>query len=249
MTITTQSFTQINVGGSPNDGTGESLRTAFVKVNDNYSNIETIGFSTGNIDASGTLQCDTVLAYTLVQIGNTAPQPFPNALINAITSYDGYSQFNIQNTYLAGTNTSADVIVTGDKGTDTTFYVDLGMNGSNYDNTSPYNSVCTSTGKADGYLYVQGNVAGPGEIGGNLTIGVTTSGRYINFIAGGSNSSDVVAQFTPTAINFNANVVLPSKSPATSSSAGTVGQVAFDSGNIYICVAANTWKRAALSSF
>ena len=37
--------------------------------------------------------------------------------------------------------------------------------------------------------------------------------------------------------------------PATSSSAGVKGQFAFDSSYVYICVANNTWKRAALSTW
>lgn len=34
-----------------------------------------------------------------------------------------------------------------------------------------------------------------------------------------------------------------------SSATGTAGQIVWDSGNIYICVATNTWKRATLSSY
>jgi hypothetical protein len=37
--------------------------------------------------------------------------------------------------------------------------------------------------------------------------------------------------------------------PPTSGSSGTAGQIVWNSGNIYICVATNTWKRATLSSF
>jgi hypothetical protein len=37
--------------------------------------------------------------------------------------------------------------------------------------------------------------------------------------------------------------------PATSSSTGTAGQVAYDSSYMYICVSANTWKRISLSAF
>ena len=36
MTISTQSFLSINVGTTANDGTGDDLRTAFIKVNDNF---------------------------------------------------------------------------------------------------------------------------------------------------------------------------------------------------------------------
>lgn len=37
--------------------------------------------------------------------------------------------------------------------------------------------------------------------------------------------------------------------PAKSSSPGAVGSVAYDSGFLYVCVAANTWKRVALGTF
>jgi hypothetical protein len=44
-------------------------------------------------------------------------------------------------------------------------------------------------------------------------------------------------------------VNLPSQPPANAGSAGVVGDVAWDSGFIYICVANNTWKRAAISTW
>ena len=37
--------------------------------------------------------------------------------------------------------------------------------------------------------------------------------------------------------------------PANAASTGTAGQIAFDSNYIYYCVATNTWKRAALSTW
>jgi len=37
--------------------------------------------------------------------------------------------------------------------------------------------------------------------------------------------------------------------PATATSKGTAGQVAYDSGFLYVCVGPSTWKRVALSTF
>jgi len=37
--------------------------------------------------------------------------------------------------------------------------------------------------------------------------------------------------------------------PATSSSTGTTGQISWDSQYVYVCIATNTWKRAALSTW
>lgn len=37
--------------------------------------------------------------------------------------------------------------------------------------------------------------------------------------------------------------------PATSTSTGTVGQIAWDASHLYVCVASNSWRRVALSTF
>lgn len=60
--------------------------------------------------------------------------------------------------------------------------------------------------------------------------------------------------------NFFANVacnvaitgsklVIPTDTPANSSANGTTGTIAWDASYVYICVANNTWKRTALSSW
>lgn len=37
--------------------------------------------------------------------------------------------------------------------------------------------------------------------------------------------------------------------PASASAAGRAGQIAYDSGYVYVCTATDTWKRAALSAW
>jgi hypothetical protein len=49
---------------------------------------------------------------------------------------------------------------------------------------------------------------------------------------------------------FTQNLILVGgNAPSTSSSPGTAGQIAWDATHIYVCVAANTWLRATLSTF
>ena len=64
MTISTQAFTAVLTGTSANDGTGDKLRNAFIKVNNNFSNISDIGFDAGNISVQGALVLDNSLAPT-----------------------------------------------------------------------------------------------------------------------------------------------------------------------------------------
>ena len=68
MTISTETFISVNPGTSANDGTGDNLRTAFVKVNQNFANISDIGFDAGNIIVSGNI----VLAGAAAPSGNSS---------------------------------------------------------------------------------------------------------------------------------------------------------------------------------
>lgn len=58
MTISTEQFNVVNVGTTANDGTGDSLRAAFVKINDNFANISDIGFDAANINVSGSVEAE-----------------------------------------------------------------------------------------------------------------------------------------------------------------------------------------------
>lgn len=48
---------------------------------------------------------------------------------------------------------------------------------------------------------------------------------------------------------FAANLIISNTVPATASSNGVAGIIARDTNYIYVCVANNTWKRAALSTW
>lgn len=37
--------------------------------------------------------------------------------------------------------------------------------------------------------------------------------------------------------------------PASASATGTAGQIAYDSGFLYVCTATNTWKRVAIATW
>ena len=49
-------------------------------------------------------------------------------------------------------------------------------------------------------------------------------------------------------VGRNLQTASPS-APQTSGASGTPNQIAYDQNYIYVCVGANTWKRAALSAF
>lgn len=106
--------------------------------------------------------------------------PLPNLIAQFTGNVSSYVQVNAQNIDEHG---SADYVVTADVGTDTTFYVDLGIHGSQITEGTIF--------PLDGYLYVQGNTS---QLGGNLIIGTTsdTPGIQTRIVAGGYEESNVV---------------------------------------------------------
>lgn len=57
---------------------------------------------------------------------------------------------------------------------------------------------------------------------------------------------------TRKAINANFQAVdgiLPTATPASAGATGTAGQVCWDANYVYVCVSANTWKRAAIATW
>tara|TARA_B100001093_G_scaffold290774_1_gene277654 strand:+ start:4558 stop:4980 length:423 start_codon:yes stop_codon:yes gene_type:complete len=59
-----------------------------------------------------------------------------------------------------------------------------------------------------------------------------------------------------TGVEWTSDVVIPgtfristSSTPASASASGTAGQISWDANYIYVCISANTWKRAAISTW
>ena len=80
--------------------------------------------------------------------------------------------------------------------------------------------------------------------------GQTSIGTIIQ--SGGSNAvivsaSDQSATFAGAATIAGTVIHTLSATPATSTATGTVGTISWDSSYIYICTAANTWKRVAIA--
>jgi len=169
------------------------------RLNSNTSNTLLIGVDVGS-DITGQLTA-TALAAALylnnvLNVGNNSSF-LPNTIAQFAGTSNNYVQINLEN--INNDYGTADYIVTANTGTDTSYYVDLGFANKNYNPSSPYNSLGTALNALDAYLYAQGG-AGPG---GNLVIGTTSTGTKINFIAGGSNSSNIIGYIDSTGIHFN----------------------------------------------
>jgi translation initiation factor 6 (eIF-6) len=147
----------INIGTTANDGTGDPIRTAMTKVNNNFSEFYSVfapSVSTNNVTVANNITVtanvisNNLYANTKLQIGSQAGYNFGSAAVIEIdASQNSYVQAVIQNAN-SGVQASSDLVVTADTGNDTFGYVDLGINSSTYSNAS-----YGISGPLDAYLY------------------------------------------------------------------------------------------------
>ncbi len=136
---------------------------------------------TGALQANGGASFGgNVYANGVAYFGNATAIELTHPLIVATTTANTYAQIQIQNQSTGGA-ASSDFIATADDGTDTTRYIDMGINGSGWNQ-----STWTISGPRDGYLYTSGV---------NLTIGTDTVGKTLKIHTGGLLAACVVATF------------------------------------------------------
>jgi len=108
-------------------------------------------------------------------------------VINAKATNTGTTQINVQNGS-NGTSASSDMVATADTGTDSTNYVDMGINSSTYSDAG-----YTIGGPLSSYLYSNG---------GDLAIGTQTASKVIKFHTGGTLAANLRATISDTGFNL-----------------------------------------------
>lgn len=151
-------------------------------LNANTSNTLFVGVDipsgvTGKFTA--TQLAERLYANNVLNVGNNSVV-LPNVVAQFAGNSASYLQINFENNNANGT---ADYVATADVGTDTTYYIDTGINNSNY-----------GEGALDGYVIVAGD--GENDPGGNLMIGTITSNKRIEFVIGGTDEANVVARIS-----------------------------------------------------
>jgi hypothetical protein len=188
--------------------TGET-QTFTVTANSTSANtVSTIVFrdDAGNFSA-GTVAATSVTAtYSYAKLANiegalnvyqtgTTFTPFLPSLGRFVTDVNNYSQVYNQNKN-NGTEASADFVVYNDLGTGTAYYLDMGINSSNYSSATyplfPANS---------SYLLAGGGSGTPGEVA-HLYLGAGSTSSDLVFFAGGLETSHVRAAIHGDTGNF-----------------------------------------------
>lgn len=107
-------------------------------------------------------------------------------------TFNGYEQFVLQN-FSNGTDASTDLVIGNDSATDSTNYLNLGINSTGYTTNFFGNA-------RDGYLYVTGSASGQG----NLILGTGQANTRVRISVGGGGSSNIVCDFDANGINLPA---------------------------------------------
>ena len=148
-----------------------SGKTAFV-----VSGVGSVGIGTDNP------------IYPLTVATNIVPSPnLSNVIADFTTSTNSFSQINTRNAS-NGVNASTDIIATANNGTDTTNFIDLGINNSGYSFVG-----WTINGPLDGYLYTSDT---------NLSIGAAQLNRYVSLFAGGTLASNEKLRANTTGVGI-----------------------------------------------
>lgn len=168
-------------------------------LNSNTSNVVIVATDyqsgiSGKISA--TVLANGLYANNVLNVGNNAVV-LPNTIAQFAGSSESYVQVNLLNSDNGG---SADYVATANTGNDTTYFIDVGYANESFVPGSEYNSLGNSIFPLDGYVYVQGK---QGDVGGNLTIGTTTTGTELKIIVGGGTTENVITKLSETAITLN----------------------------------------------
>lgn len=195
--------------------TGALVVNGGVGVNGNINLSGNINILSGNINiqeftgSTGNFYGDITTGFNAFYAGKTGFTPLPYTVAQFSTNSNTYSQINMENTS-TGKLASVDFVGTGDIGTDSSWFFDIGIANSGYDPVlaAQNNALGTSIGPLDSYIYVQGNVDIP-DVGGNLTIGTSQTGKVVKFIAGGTNAADVILTIGQNGVVVTQNLTAP----------------------------------------
>jgi hypothetical protein len=138
-----------------------------------------------------------LFANEILKVGNNE-----NVLPNTIAQFSDpgtpFLQVNLQN---ITKDASGDYVATADIGTNANNYIDMGING------SLFNDPAYSAMKAlDGYLYVIGSTTSSAN--GNLIIGTASANANVSFISGGTTTSNVVAEMSKYGFSLKNSAVV-----------------------------------------
>ena len=220
----------INTGSVPNDGTGDTLQAGAVKINANFTEVyDTLGDSgvIGNAELSQVSCTGIITASSFV--GN----------INA----SSLNQGTIPNGRFPATIPGD---LSGNAATATSLFDSVLVGGIPFNGASSINLPGVNT---EGDQDTTGNAATATALETARNIGGVSFNGTANINLPGVNQAGNQDTSGNAATATVATRISDTTAPASATDTGTAGEVRYDGSFIYVCVATDTWVRAALSTW
>lgn len=107
-----------------------TLQSNVITLNTNKANLSGAVFS-GNVTANNLLANNSAKIGSTLEVGDPSPVAYPGLAGTFIGNVSGYYQLVVQNTD-SGSSSSGDIVITADDGDDTNYYLNIGVNSSNW---------------------------------------------------------------------------------------------------------------------
>ena len=223
---TATSASQIDGGGIilGNDGFARSI---LYDLNSNKWDTGAAGLKTLDLIATDAAISGNLFSNGTAHFGRLAMvTDYPHAAVQIDSNVNNYSQL-VQQNHSAGTLSSTDFVATNDIGDDSSYYIDVGINSSNYANPD-YSMV----GSNDGYLYING---------GDLAIATQSPGKVVKFFTSNTVTENLRATISDSGLVVNGNISVGSElyftADSTVQTTAFLGNVSLDSVNANIAAA------------
>ena len=239
------------------DGTGNLSLTTTI-ADDQLTNdmLANPGFTFSDTSNSETLELGSTLfiggtssevevAYSAALNKFTIGLP---ASVNVQTNLDVGSGLSVGgNAVITGNISAAGLTATGANVTFSDNLIELGVNNTDLEDIGFYGQRGDGIGGNNGFAGVAFDESA------DEFIAFTSSGEPTTTVGSHSAADFKVAKLTSSEVDCSGVVAgqlrAEGSAPSSASDTGTAGDIRFDSGKIYVCVATNTWKAADLSTF
>ena len=220
----------ISTGTIPNDGTGDTLAGGAKKVNENFTEIYN---SLGDAGVIGNAELSQVSCTGII----TASSFVGNLNANSL------NQGTIPNGRFPATIPGD---LSGNAATATQFFDSVLVGGVPFNGGSSINLPGVNT---EGDQDTTGNAATATQLAASVNIGGVSFNGSASINLPGVNQAGTQDTSGNAATATVATRVSDTTAPSTATDAGTAGEVRYDGSYIYVCVATDTWVRAALSTW
>jgi hypothetical protein len=250
-------FSNVNVGSAPNDGTGDSLRTSFTKVNENFQDVLSIWPNISQNELTANITSTYISYFNLIEAetldSNVLTSPSGNINVSSTNVNISGGNLNVSGTITTSGNLNVSTVNGNIVGTTATFSGNINGTSSNLKSINHFirspsgNSIGTAiNGGGDAYEFVINETDSVGStvafkinnatnVAGTLNATITSGieRTYIIFNPGPS-TSNLILPFYPNRTNINTNVVAIS---GNTTAFIIVRAVSNDIGNVFAQVA------------